>query len=85
MIVDSFNERTLAHMEAALDFACRGLVRGGDHAARRRIAGRILQCARNGDVTLEGLTRAGLAAARVGTSASETQVTLASPSAAKAR
>ena len=63
MIADKFDDRTLANMEVALDRACKDLPGGGSHAARRRIARKILECARDGDVTLAGLTKAGLAAA----------------------
>ena len=63
MIADKFDDRTLANMEVALDRACKDLPGGGSHAARRRIARKILECAREGDVTLAGLTKAGLAAA----------------------
>jgi hypothetical protein len=64
MIAESFDRRTLANMELALDRACKSLAIGGEqHHARRHIAGRILACARSGDRTLGGLTEAGQAAA----------------------
>ena len=52
MIADSFNSRTLANMEVALDRAC-GLLHSGaeQHKTRRYIASRILDRARQGDVT----------------------------------
>jgi hypothetical protein len=63
-IADSFDTRTLANMEVALERACKLLADGGDrHDARRHIATHILQCAENGDKTLGGLTEAGRAAA----------------------
>jgi hypothetical protein len=34
MISDSFDERTIANMEVALDRACESLPHGGDHTAR---------------------------------------------------
>ena len=64
LIADSFDSRTLANMEAALERACKLLAAGSDHYdARRHIATRILQCAESGDKTLGGLTEAGFAAA----------------------
>lgn len=64
MIADSFDSRTLANMEVALERACKLLAAGSDqHDARRHIATRILQCAESGDKTLGGLTEAGRAAA----------------------
>ena len=63
-IADSFDSRTLANMEVALERACKLLAAGNDrHDARRHIATRILQCAGSGDKTLGGLTEAGSAAA----------------------
>jgi hypothetical protein len=59
MISDSFDERTIANMEVALDRACESLPHGGDHTARWHIAGKILESARKGDTTLAGLTAAG--------------------------
>ncbi len=64
MIADSFNSRTLATMEVALDRACRLLHSGAEqHKTRRYIASKILARARQGDVTLDGLTEAGRMAA----------------------
>jgi hypothetical protein len=64
MITDSFDSRTLANMEVALERACKLLAAGSDrHDARRYIATQILQCAESGDKTLGGLTEAGRAAA----------------------
>jgi hypothetical protein len=64
MITDSFDSRTMANMEVALETACRSLTAGReDHAARRHIASEILACAEAGDRTLGGLTNAGLKAA----------------------
>lgn len=63
-IADSFDTRTLANMEVALERACAVLAVGSDrHDARRHIATKILQCAESGDKTLGGLTEAGRAAA----------------------
>ena len=64
IIADSFDTRTLANMEVALERACQLLAVGSDrHDVRRHIATEILQCAESGDRTLRGLTEAGRAAA----------------------
>jgi hypothetical protein len=64
MIAESFDPRTLANMEVALERACKVLATGSEkHRARRRIAGKLLECARSGNKTLGGLTEAGRAAA----------------------
>jgi hypothetical protein len=64
IIADSFDSRTLANMEVALERACKLLAAGSDHHdARRHIATKILQCAESGDKTLGGLTEAGRAGA----------------------
>jgi hypothetical protein len=64
MIADSFDPRTLANMEVALERACQALAKDGDnHEARRHVASRILKRAKGGDRTLGGLTKAGRAAA----------------------
>jgi hypothetical protein len=63
VITDSFDSRTLANMEVALDRACLMLPAGSDkHRARRIIASKIIECAQRGDTTLGGLTEAGHAA-----------------------
>jgi hypothetical protein len=60
MIADSFDARTLANMEIALERACDALgSESAKHHIRRRIARNILRCAKNGDMTLNGLTAAG--------------------------
>jgi hypothetical protein len=64
MIAESFDSRTLANMEVALDLACKSLLIGAEeHRVRRHIACKILKCAESGDKTLAGLTEAGRAAA----------------------
>ena len=64
MIADSFNSRTLANMEVALELACKILAFAGEqHEARRYIASKIIECANGGDKTLGGLTEAGQIAA----------------------
>ena len=63
MIADSFDLRTLANMEIALERACEALASGSDqHLIRRQIAQKVLKCAKGGDKTLNGLTAAGQAA-----------------------
>ena len=64
MITDSFDERTMANMEVALERACQRISDiSCQHEARRYIASKILQCAESGDRTLHGLTQAGNRAA----------------------
>jgi hypothetical protein len=64
IITESFDRRTLAAMEIALDRACEGL--GGaseQHDARRYIASKILECALRGERTRGALVEAGRVAA----------------------
>ena len=64
MITDTFNSRTIANMEVALERACLLLPTGSEkHSARRIIARKIVECANRGDATLSRLTEAGYAAA----------------------
>jgi hypothetical protein len=64
MIAESFDPRTLANMEVALEQACNDLaLESEQHDARRHIASRIVECAESGDRTLGGLTEVGRAAA----------------------
>jgi hypothetical protein len=64
MIADSFDIRTLANMEVALERACKILPVGAEeHAVRRHIASEILKCAESGHKTLGALTEAGRVAA----------------------
>ncbi len=63
-ITDSFDSRTLANMEVALERACKILSIGAEeHAVRRHIASKILECAASGHRTLGALTNAGRLAA----------------------
>jgi hypothetical protein len=63
MITESFNSRTVANMEVALERACLLLPVGSEkHRARRIIASKIIECANRGDTTLGRLTEAGYAA-----------------------
>jgi hypothetical protein len=64
MIVDSFDSRTLACMELALERACKVLPQGSErHDVRSHIAREILACAELGDRTLASLITAGMVAA----------------------
>ena len=81
MIAESFDSRTLANMEVAVERACKGLSIGAEeHRARRQIAKKILKCAERGDITLGGLTAAARAAA---TELAATHVSLAEEHAMK--
>ena len=65
MITESFDRRTLANMEIALERGCAVLPAGAEkHHARRHIASRIVRCAESGNRTLSALTAAAMAAAR---------------------
>ena len=59
MIDDSFDTRTLANMEVALDRVCGKTQSGQQHEVRKRIAQAIVQCAKRGNTTLGALTEAG--------------------------
>jgi hypothetical protein len=64
VIAESFDTRTLANMEVALERACKMMSIGAEqHLVRRHIASKILECAQRGDKTLGRLTEAGRAAA----------------------
>jgi hypothetical protein len=58
MIEGSFEPRTLANMNVALDRVCRKIASGEDHNVRKRVAKAIVQCARSGKTTLAALTEA---------------------------
>jgi hypothetical protein len=49
------DQRTAANMDVVLEEACRDLPHGGNHETRKRIAQRLIQSAKKGDVTLVGL------------------------------
>lgn len=60
MIMQSFDARTLANMEVALERACATLGSVAEkHKARRHIANKIIRCAKSGARTLEALSEAG--------------------------
>jgi len=63
MITESFDRRTLAKMEVALESACSVLTVGQQHEARRHIASRIMECAERGERNREALIAAGRIAA----------------------
>ncbi|WP_425112673.1 hypothetical protein [Bradyrhizobium sp.] len=59
LIEGTFDSRTLANMEVALDRVCETVAEGNSHAVRKRIAEHIIRCARDGRTTLGELTAAG--------------------------
>jgi len=65
MISESFDRRTLANMEIALERACELLAKGSEnYRTRRHIATRIIKCAEKGNRTLGTLTAAAMTAAK---------------------
>lgn len=50
------DERTRANLDVALEEACRELPHGGDHDLRKKIATKLLQSARKGNVSITGLS-----------------------------
>ena len=64
MIIDHYDDRTIANMEVALGRACdRFPGELANHKARKRIAAKLLKCATSGERTLQGFTDAAMAAA----------------------
>ena len=64
MITDTFDRRTIAKMEVALERGCLLLPAGSEeHNVRRIIASKLIECANRGDVSLSRLTEVGYAAA----------------------
>ena len=59
MIESSFDARTLANMNVALDRVCKRSPLGEQHNIRQRVAHGIIQCAKSGRITLGALTEAG--------------------------
>jgi hypothetical protein len=60
MIAESFDRRTFANMEVALERACKILPTGAElHEYRRYIASQIVACAEAGHTNLGDLTEAG--------------------------
>lgn len=48
-------ERTTAKMDVVLEEVCRSMPHGGDHESRKYVAKKLMQSAKKGNVTLEGL------------------------------
>jgi hypothetical protein len=59
MIEETFDSRTIARMNLALDCVCQTVVGGEAHSVRKRVARRIIKCARSGKTTVEELMTAG--------------------------
>jgi len=60
MITEQFSERTISHMEMALDQACRMVPeKFAHHRSRRFVAEKIVECATVHTQNLRGLTEAG--------------------------
>jgi hypothetical protein len=64
MIIDHYDDRTIANMEVALGRACDRFPRElANYKARKRVAAKLLVCATSGERTLQGFTDAAMAAA----------------------
>ena len=59
MIDGTFDSRTLAKMNFALDRVCEGVANGASHSVRKRVAEQIIKCASSGKTTFGQLTAAG--------------------------
>jgi len=53
--VTQFDDGTAANMAEALEEVCRALPHGGDHESRKHVAQELMQSAKKGTVTLDGL------------------------------
>jgi hypothetical protein len=49
------DERTTANMDVALEEVFAGMPHGGDHESRKHVARKLIQSAKKGNVTLDGL------------------------------
>jgi hypothetical protein len=49
------HERITANMDVVLEEVCRVLPHGGDHETRKHIAKKLIQGAKKGNTTLDGL------------------------------
>lgn len=49
------DDRTAANMDVVLEEVCRGLPDGGDPERRKHIAQKLMQSAKKGNITLDGL------------------------------
>jgi hypothetical protein len=56
--MDEFDERTKGNMDVILEEICREMTHGGDHASRKFIADRLIECAREGRTSLTELNSA---------------------------
>jgi hypothetical protein len=56
--MSKIDERTAANMDVILEEVCRELPYGGDHESRKHVAQKLLQSAKKGNVTLDGLRNA---------------------------
>jgi hypothetical protein len=52
------DERTTANMDVALEEVFAGVPHGGDHESRKHVAKKLIQSAKKGNVTLDGLRAA---------------------------
>jgi hypothetical protein len=59
MMESSFDIRTLANMDVALERVCKKTPLGEQHETRVLVADAVLRCARRGKVSLGALTHAG--------------------------
>lgn len=59
MIESSFDIRTQANMDVALEHVCKKTPRGEHHETRALVADAIVRCAKRGMISLGALTRAG--------------------------
>jgi hypothetical protein len=57
--MDEIEPRTIANMDVVLEEVCRSLLHGGDHESRKFVARKLMQAAKTGNVTLDGLRLAG--------------------------
>jgi len=53
------DRRTTANMEVVLDEVFEGMLHGGDHESRKYVAKKLMQSAKKGNVTLDGLRAVG--------------------------
>jgi hypothetical protein len=52
------DERVAANMDVVLEEVCRVLPHGGDHETRKYVAKKLIQGAKKGNTTLDGLRNA---------------------------
>lgn len=56
------NGRTKADLDVVLEETCKALPHGGDHNVRKKVAEKLLESVRRGNMTLKGLTAVAKAA-----------------------